>query len=51
MALLAALSDQLWVLIPYSLLLEAAVSDPALRQMVRPIVRHVAALTECAQVL
>ena len=28
-----------------------AVSDPALRQMVRPIVQHVAALTERAQVL
>jgi hypothetical protein len=26
------------------------VSDPALRQMVRPIVQHVAALTECAQI-
>ena len=28
-----------------------AVSDPALRQMVRPIVQHVAALTERTQVL
>jgi hypothetical protein len=28
-----------------------SVSDPALRQMVRPIVQHVAALTERAQIL
>jgi hypothetical protein len=28
-----------------------AVSDPALRQMVRPVVQHVAALTERAQIL
>jgi hypothetical protein len=28
-----------------------AVSDPALRQMVRPIVQHVTALTERAQIL
>ena len=27
------------------------VSDPALRQMVRPILQHVAALTERAQIL
>ena len=28
-----------------------AVSDPALRQMVRPILQHVTALTERAQIL